>query len=107
MLGSIRHSFHSQSDAGPTREIVVRVRGGYDPDTIHGQVGVPLRVVFHREESTLCSEQVVFPAFGKSATLPQGEYVAVDLLPETEGEFSFTCGMGMLHGVLVVGEAES
>lgn len=102
MLGLIRRGFNSQSDAGPTREIAVRVRGGYDPETIYAEAGAPLRIVFSREESTLCSEQVVFPAFGKSATLQQGKKVAVDLLPETPGEYEFTCGMGMLHGKLVV-----
>ena len=55
-----------------------------------------------REESAACSEQVVYPAFGKSATLPPGEEVAVDLLPEEPGEYEFTCAMGMLRGKLVV-----
>ena len=35
------------------------------------------RLVFRREETSSCSEQVIFPAFGKSAMLPTGEAVAV------------------------------
>lgn len=103
MLGSIRRSFVTRA-AGTTarREIRVRVCGGYVPDTIRAEAGVPLRIVFRREESAPCSEQVVFPAFGKSATLPPGEQVAVDLLPEKPGEYEFTCAMGMLRGTLVV-----
>ena len=39
----------------------------------------------------------VFPAFGKSATLPKGKSVPVDLPPAEPGEYDFTCGMGMLN----------
>jgi plastocyanin domain-containing protein len=100
MLGLLRRSFTSHRDV--SREIAVRVRGGYDPETIYAEAGVPLRIVFSREESSPCSEQVVFPAFGKSATLPQGTKVAVNLLPAIPGVYEFNCGMGMLHGTLIV-----
>lgn len=102
MLGSIRRNLGGQAGVTPPREAAVRVRGGCDPETICGEVGVPLRVVFRREESVPCSEQVVFPAFGKSATLPRGEKVAVNLLSETPGEYGFTCAPGMLRGKPVV-----
>lgn len=88
------------------REVAVRVRGGYRPDTIYAEAGVPLRVVFRRDESSPCSEQVIFPAFGKSATLPPGERVVLELGPTAAGEYEFTCAMGMLRGKLVVGRPE-
>ena len=87
-------------------EVHVRVRGGYIPDTVRAEVGAPTRIVFHREESSACSEQVVFPAFGKSATLPEGIDVAVDLPPAEPGTYEFTCAMGMLRGRLIVAPAE-
>ncbi len=103
MLGSIRRGFVTRTaDTTARREIRVRVRGGYVPDTIRAEAGVPLRIVFRREEAASCSEQVVFPAFGKSATLPPGENVAVDLLPGEPGVYEFTCAMGILRGKLVV-----
>lgn len=80
----------------------VRVRRGYHPDTVYGRAGEPLRIVFRREESAVCSEQVVFPEFGKSAMLPPYEDVTVELEPERAGEYEFTCQMGMLHGRLIV-----
>lgn len=82
----------------------VRVRGGYSPDTVYGRVGEPLRIVFRREETAACSERVVFPEFGKSAMLPPYQDVAVELRPESAGEYEFTCQMGMLHGRLIVEE---
>lgn len=102
-LKAIGRGFVTRSaDTTARREVRVRVRGGYVPDTIRAEAGVPLRIVFCREESAPCSEQVIFPAFGKSATLPPGEQVAVDLLPEEPGEYEFTCALGMLRGKLVV-----
>ena len=103
LLDSIRRSLHTNPRRAAFRNVVrIRVQGGYQPNTIHTEAGVPLRLLFRREETSSCSEQVVFPAFGKSAMLPTGETVAVDLLPEAPGEYEFTCAMGMLHGRLIV-----
>lgn len=88
-------------------EAHVQVRGGYHPNTIRSTAGEPLRIVFRRDESSSCSEQVVFPAFGKSVTLPQGEDVPVDLVPGEPGVYEFTCAMGMLRGRLVITPASS
>ena len=102
MLNPVGRANAQQRRRVPSREVRVRVRGGYDPDVVHAEAGVPVRLLFLREELAGCSEQVVFPAFGRSATLPQGEPVAVDLLPDTPGEYEFTCGMGVLRGRLIV-----
>lgn len=80
----------------------VRVHGGYEPDTIYGRVGEPLRIVFRREETAPCSERVVFPAFGKSAMLPPYQDVLVELVPREPGAYEFTCQLGVLHGTLLV-----
>jgi plastocyanin domain-containing protein len=98
----LRSPMKQSGTPGHAREVRVRVRGGYDPAVVHSEAGVPLRLLFRREEAAACSEQVVFPAFGRSATLPQGEDVAVELVPEVPGEYEFTCGMGMLRGRLLV-----
>lgn len=84
------------------QEATILVKGGYSPDTVVVARGTPVRLVFRREESSPCSEQVLFDAFGKSARLPQGTPVAVELMPTEPGSFPFTCQMGMLRGTLVV-----
>lgn len=88
--------------AGGVQSALIVVKGGYTPDTIVVERGRPVRLVFRREESALCSERVVLPAFGKSVVLPQGEEVTVELLPSASGEFPFSCQMGMLRGRIVV-----
>lgn len=88
-------------EVGP-REVRIRVRGRYEPDTVFARAGQPLRLTFRREDWLRCTQEVVFPVFGKYATLPRGEDVTVELLPEDPGEYRFTCGWGMLRGRLIV-----
>ena len=95
-------SLAPRKPAAGAKSVRVRIFNGYLPDTIWAEAGVPLQIVFRREETAPCSEQVVFPAFGKTATLPTRKDVAVDLLPDEPGEYEFTCGMGILRGRLIV-----
>jgi plastocyanin domain-containing protein len=81
---------------------MILVKGGYTPDVIVVEHGKPVRLTFRREETAACSEMVVFGDFGKSARLPEGELVAVELLPEQPGAYAFACQMGMLRGTLIV-----
>jgi len=84
------------------QEAMILVKGGYTPDTIVVEHGKPVRLNFRREETAACSERVLFPDFGRSADLPEGTVVAVELVPDQPGEYGFECGMGMLHGKLIV-----
>jgi len=88
--------------SGGYQEQMVLVRGGYTPDVIVVQAGKPVRLSFVRQESASCSEQVLLPAWGKSAALPEGETVRVEFLPKERGEFEFACQMGMFRGKLIV-----
>ncbi|HLF68100.1 MAG TPA: cupredoxin domain-containing protein [Gaiellaceae bacterium] len=105
-LGTIIRGTERGTRAVGTREVRIRVRGGYEPSTVVARAGERLRLTFRREDRLACTEEVVFPHFGRSATLPAGEEVTVELLLEEPGEYAFTCGWGMLCGRLVVrGEA--
>lgn len=85
-----------------TQEVFITVKGGYSPDVIVVQAGRPLRLNFQRQETALCSEQVLFPDFNKQATLTPFKTVSLEFTPEKPGEYGFQCGMGMLRGKLVV-----
>jgi plastocyanin domain-containing protein len=87
------------------QELMVLVKGGYTPDTIDVQAGIPVRLNFRRDESAACTETVVFPEFGRSVALPEGETVPVEFTPERAGEYAFHCQMGMVRGRLLVREA--
>jgi plastocyanin domain-containing protein len=93
---------HASKSSSGYQEAMILVKGGYTPDTIIVSRGKPVRLNFRREETASCSAKVVFEHFGKSAELPTGELVTVELMPEEVGEFSFACPMGMFRGRLIV-----
>ena len=86
---------------GGVQEADITVKGGYTPDVIVVQAGKPVRLNFTRQESAACSEMVVFGDFDKSAKLPEGETVTLEILPEKPGEYNFACQMGMIRGKVV------
>ena len=88
--------------AGGVQGIKVTVKGGYAPDVIVVRQGVPVRLEFYRDETASCSEQVVFGDFGIARDLPAFQTTPVEFIPERAGEFTFTCGMRMMRGTLVV-----
>ncbi len=88
--------------AAGAQEVAVTVKGGYTPDLIVVKAGQPVRLRFTRQESSACSEMVLFPDFNQSADLPEGEEVTVEFTPEKAGEYGFQCKMGMLRGKLLV-----
>ena len=77
------------------------VRGGYEPATIRVRAGAPVRLLFDRQETSGCSEEVVFGDFGIRRFLPAHQTTAVDVTPASPGTYEFTCGMSMLRGRLV------
>jgi len=92
----------SRGQAPRSATVRIRVKGGYEPDTVIARADQPIRLVFRREETASCSERVVFPDLGRSATLPPFQDVSVELGPQLAGEYAFTCQLGVLRGRLVV-----
>lgn len=88
--------------ASGAQEVAIMVKGGYTPDVIVVQKGRPVRLTFTRQESSACSEKVLFPDFNQNALLPEGEQVTLEFTPDKPGEFGFQCQMGMLRGKLIV-----
>ena len=84
------------------QEVEITVEGGYEPGTIALKAGVPARLIFHRIETASCSEEVVIPEFEIRQKLPAHKKTVVEFTPQRPGHYSFTCGMGMLRGTLVI-----
>ena len=87
---------------GDVQEVRITVKGGYSPNLVRVRQGVPLRILFDRQESGECTSRVVFPDFGLNQSLHAYSQTGVSLLPDRAGEFGFACGMNMVHGKLVV-----
>ena len=95
------------TSTGGVQEIDIRIDGGYSPATVRVKRGVPVRLIFDRQERSSCSEEVVFGDFGIRRFLPAFEKTAVELTPKEEGTYEFTCGMGMMKGRIVVEDSRS
>ena len=88
------------------QRVEVTVRGGYRPNVIRVRQGVPVEIVFDRQESGDCTSRVVFGDFAVSAALPAFARTTVRLDPVRAGSFGFACGMNMVHGTLLVDPAD-
>ncbi|HUQ82970.1 MAG TPA: cupredoxin domain-containing protein [Gemmatimonadaceae bacterium] len=98
-----RSSATAAATVSGAQEVEIVVKGGYTPSEIHAKEGTPLRLVFDRQETSSCSDEIVIGDFGIRKFLPAFQKTVVELTPTRPGRFEFTCGMGMLHGALVVG----
>ncbi|MGA5411870.1 heavy metal translocating P-type ATPase [Streptomyces lavendulocolor] len=91
---------------GGVQRVEVTVRGGYSPNVIKVRQGVPVELVFDRQESGECTNRVVFPDLRVSAGLPAHARTTVRVSPDRAGSFGFACGMNMIHGTLLVEPAD-
>lgn len=86
---------------GPGSEVVIAVRGGYEPDVVRVPAGKPVRLVFDRQEDSSCSEELVIARLGVRKFLPAFARTTVGITAPAPGTYEITCGMGMLHGRLI------
>ncbi len=77
---------------------------GYTPSSISGRPGEPLRLIFHYEPSAgECGHEVMLPKQNLKVVLSEKQPVEIPLtLPMDRGEVEWSCGMGMLHGKIIV-----
>ena len=90
----------SVSSSAPA-SVIITVKGGYSPGTVRAKAGQPVRLVFDRQETSGCSEEIVFPDFGIKKFLPPFQQTVVEVTPPKPGKYEFTCGMSMLRGTLI------
>ena len=88
-----------------TRTVKIRVdKDGFSPSSIEVEAGHKVNLVFNRADKNNCGNVVVFPKLKIRKNLPVGKDVIVSLTPTKAGNISFTCGMGMMKGSIVVAD---
>ena len=86
-----------------TRTVKIKVdKNGFSPSSIEVEAGHKLNLVFNRADKDNCGNTVVFPKLKIRKTLPVGKDVIVSITPTKAGNISFSCGMGMMKGSVVV-----
>lgn len=81
------------------------VDGGYRPDTIRARAGMPIRLIFQRQDDDACFERVVFSSPRVDRHLSASDVTIVDLPGQGPGEVRFTCGMGRYRGRIEVSDS--
>lgn len=87
-------------EAGESIDILVE--GGYTPSVISIRKGKTTILNFIRKDANTCLEEVILSDFKIKKQLPFNQKVSIALTPTKTGEFSFSCGMNMFHGKIIV-----
>jgi len=85
-----------------SNSIDIIVDGGYSPEVISIPKSKTTKLNFIRKDPTACLEEVVLGDFKIRRQLPLNQKVVVEISPVKSGEFTYTCGMGMYHGKIIV-----
>lgn len=89
------------SSAKSTNRIEITA-SGYQPDTIIVETGKKVSLTFIRRTDQTCGTEVAFPDLNIKKDLPLNKEVQVSFVPKEVKTYSFTCGMDMLRGKVVV-----
>lgn len=97
-------TIRAKTGSDGVQQLTIVVRGRYRPSTVVVERGIPVRLLFDRQEDQVCSERVIFSAFQHEHWLAPFAITTVQFIPTRAGEFLFTCALGMYQGRLVVRE---
>ena len=86
-----------------TQEMRIVVDRGYTPSRIDLEAGVPTTLRFERRDDDACMEMLVSDLWPTAHRLVAHGETPVRFTPRP-GRYTFTCGMGMYSGELLVHE---
>lgn len=85
------------------REVAIAVTDrGFEPARVAVKKGERLKLVVTRKVEQTCATAISIPDYGVRKELPLGKPVAIVFTPKKSGEVKYTCGMGMVGGVIAV-----
>ncbi len=88
---------------GGVQEVDVQVLpGGYSPDYVQLQVGVPVRMTLTAGSRIGCASQFRIPSLGIARNLGPNEVTTIEFTPEKKGKIIGTCSMGMYYMIMEV-----
>jgi hypothetical protein len=81
---------------------IVVSKDGFTPEEITFKKGQPLKLAFYRIDAENCGDQIVFKDLNIRKNLNVGEVMTIDIPTEQEKTITFTCGMNMYKGQIIV-----
>lgn len=91
----------AKADDGVQKLKVTVGENGFQPASLQLKPGINTQITFLRTDDKTCGKEVLFEELGIRKELPLGKEVLVEFTP-TKSEYGFSCGMGMLHGTVLV-----
>jgi plastocyanin domain-containing protein len=82
--------------------IDINVAGGYEPAVVHLQQGETAALRFIRTSDQGCLDQVHSDQLHFASELPLNVAQTVAIPTDTAGEFTYSCGMDMFSGKVVI-----
>ena len=76
----------------------------YEPSVIKLKKGIPAKFNIKSIDNFGCGRTLVIPGLKIYKELPENGDVVIDAMPETAGESTMTCSMGMYSGKVIVEE---
>lgn len=76
--------------------------GGYKPQRIVIEKGIPVEVTVINEEARGCIQSFVIPELKVREVVPLGKSIKIRFTPQRSGKIGFTCSMGMYYGEFLV-----
>jgi sulfite exporter TauE/SafE len=73
------------------------------PEVINIPADQPVRLIVDRQEDGACSDQIAVPQMGILEDLVPNGVTAVELPASAAGNYTLTCGMGMMSGGIIAG----
>ncbi|MCI2171458.1 MULTISPECIES: cupredoxin domain-containing protein [Schleiferilactobacillus] len=84
------------------QQATIIVNGSYQPAQVTFKQGVPAELTFKRISGQGCLDQVQSADFNFRADLPLNEAKTFSIDTSKPGEYTFSCGMDMAHGKVVI-----
>ena len=91
-----------ENEIAVSNSVTIIVDGGYTPEVISIPRGKTTKITFLRKDPTNCLEEVVLGDFKVKKYLPLNQKVTIEITPKKTGEFTYSCGMNMYHGKIIV-----
>lgn len=92
----------NEKEVKVSESIDIIVEGGYSPNVISVPKGKTTKINFIRKDSNNCLEEVVLSEFKIRKYLPLNQKTTIEIVPQREGEFTYSCSMNMFHGKIIV-----
>ena len=75
---------------------------GFEPNRVKVAKGEPLKLVVTRKTDATCAKEITIPDEDVRAVLPLDKPVTLAFTPKKSGDLKYSCGMGMIGGVIEV-----